>query len=52
MTYKTALFKIGGTIFEDFENLSSTISQFSQLYEKEVIQKIILIPGGGSFATT
>ena len=50
MTYKTALFKIGGTIFEDFENLSSTISQFSQLYEKEVIQKIILIPGGGSFA--
>ncbi|MFX1346727.1 MAG: hypothetical protein ACFFAI_16645 [Promethearchaeota archaeon] len=51
MTYKTALFKIGGSIFEDFEKLSSTMSQFSQLYEKEIIQKIILISGGGSFAS-
>jgi len=50
MKYKTALFKIGGTILEDFENLNSTISQFSQLFGKDVIQRIILIPGGGSFA--
>ncbi|MFW9879583.1 MAG: hypothetical protein ACFFG0_41435 [Candidatus Thorarchaeota archaeon] len=50
MKFKTALFKIGGTILEDFENLNSTIAQFSQLFEKDVIQKIILIPGGGSFA--
>ena len=50
MMYKTVLFKIGGTVFEDFKNLNSTISQFSQLYEKGVIQKIIIIPGGGSFA--
>lgn len=50
MKYKTTLFKIGGTILEDVENLNSTLSQLSQLYEKGVIQRIILIPGGGSFA--
>jgi aspartokinase-like uncharacterized kinase len=50
MKYKTALFKIGGTILEDFKNLYSTMTQFSQLVEKDVILKIIIIPGGGSFA--
>lgn len=50
MMYKIALIKIGGSILDDFENLNSTISQFSQLFEKDVIGKIILIPGGGSFA--
>ncbi|MFX0082968.1 MAG: hypothetical protein ACFE94_14560 [Candidatus Hodarchaeota archaeon] len=50
MKYKTALFKIGGSILEDFENLNSTITQLSQLFEDDVIQRIILIPGGGSFA--
>ena len=50
MKYKTALFKIGGTILEDFENLNSTLSQLSKLFGKDIIQRIILIPGGGSFA--
>ncbi|MFX1377246.1 MAG: hypothetical protein ACFFA0_15695 [Promethearchaeota archaeon] len=50
MTLKTAIFKIGGKILEDFEDLNSTISQLSQLFENNVIQKIIIIPGGGSFA--
>ncbi|MBY8991793.1 MAG: hypothetical protein KGD58_13685 [Candidatus Lokiarchaeota archaeon] len=50
MNHKTTIFKIGGSILEDFENVSSTISQLSYLYEKDIIQKIIIIPGGGSFA--
>ena len=50
MKYKTAVFKIGGKIFEDFENLKSTISQLKQLYDENLIDKIVLIPGGGSFA--
>lgn len=50
MNYKIALFKIGGKILEDFENLNSTISQLMQLYNEHLLQKIILIPGGGSFA--
>lgn len=50
MNYKTALFKIGGKILEDLDNLDSTISQLEQLYNENLIEKIILIPGGGSFA--
>ena len=50
MNRKTTIFKIGGSILEDFENVNSTISQLTYLYEKDVIQKIIIIPGGGSFA--
>lgn len=50
MSPTTTIFKIGGSILEDFENLNSTISQLTYLYEKDIIQKIILIPGGGSFA--
>ena len=50
MKYNSAIFKIGGKIFEDFENLSTTISQLESLYQKDKIQKIILIPGGGSIA--
>lgn len=50
MNYKTALFKIGGKILEDLENLNSTISQLEQLYTENLIEKIILIPGGGSLA--
>ena len=46
----TVLFKIGGKILEDAENLTSTISQLEQLYDANLIQKIVLIPGGGSFA--
>ena len=50
MNYKIAIFKIGGKILEDIENLSSTISQLEQLYKEGIIHKIIVIPGGGSFA--
>jgi aspartokinase-like uncharacterized kinase len=50
MEYKSAIFKIGGKILENFEDLNSTISQLTQLFEKDRIQKIILIPGGGSLA--
>jgi aspartokinase-like uncharacterized kinase len=50
MNNKIVVFKIGGKILDDFENLTSTISQLNQLYEDNVIDKIFLIPGGGSFA--
>ncbi len=50
MTDKTAVFKIGGKILDDFENLKSTISQLSLLYDEKLINKIIIVPGGGSFA--
>ncbi|MFX0024064.1 MAG: hypothetical protein ACFE9S_17180 [Candidatus Hermodarchaeota archaeon] len=50
MSRKIAVFKIGGKILDDFENLNSTIAQLNQLYEEKVLDKIILIPGGGSFA--
>ena len=50
MNRTTALFKIGGKILEDFENLNSTISQLTHIFEEKLIQKIILIPGGGTFA--
>jgi len=50
MKHKTVIFKIGGKILEDFDNLNSTISQLRQLYKKKLISNIILIPGGGSFA--
>ena len=50
MNYKTALFKIGGKILEDLDNLNATISQLEQLYAENLIEKIVLIPGGGSFA--
>lgn len=50
MIYDTAVFKIGGSILENFENLNSTILQLTKLFEKKIIQKIIIIPGGGTFA--
>ncbi len=50
MNDKTAIFKIGGKILEDFDNLKSAISQLKQLYDETLIDKIILIPGGGLFA--
>ncbi|MHA2181477.1 MAG: amino acid kinase family protein [Promethearchaeota archaeon] len=48
MEYTSVLFKIGGKILENFEDLNSTISQLTQLFDRGRIQKIILIPGGGS----
>jgi len=50
MEYTSVVFKIGGKILENFEDLNSTISQLTQLYDKGRIQKIILIPGGGTLA--
>jgi hypothetical protein len=43
--------KIGGKIFENENNLHSTISQFKSLLQlKRTLSKVILIPGGGSYA--
>ena len=50
MQYKDAIFKIGGKILENSANLKSTLSQLIQLFEEKILQKIIIIPGGGSFA--
>ena len=50
MEYTSVIFKIGGKVLENFEDLNSTISQLTQLYEKGRIKRIILIPGGGSLA--
>ncbi|MFX1570521.1 MAG: hypothetical protein ACFFCV_19455 [Promethearchaeota archaeon] len=50
MSKNTALFKIGGKILDDFDNLSCTLSQLTQLFKEGLFKRIILIPGGGSFA--
>ncbi|MFW9895030.1 MAG: hypothetical protein ACFFD7_04425 [Candidatus Thorarchaeota archaeon] len=50
MEFTSAIFKIGGKILEDIEDLNSTISQLTQLYDKGELQRIVLIPGGGSLA--
>lgn len=50
MQYNQAIFKIGGQILENSKNIESTISQLTQLYEENILQKILLIPGGGSYA--
>jgi len=50
MKYKEAVFKIGGKILENSNNIKSTISQLTHLYDEKILQKILVIPGGGSFA--
>lgn len=50
MTIKAAIFKIGGKILDNSKHLINTIAQLTQLYEDKIIQKIILIPGGGIIA--
>jgi len=50
MKYREAVFKIGGKILENSNNIRSTFSQLTQLYDEKILQKIIIIPGGGSFA--
>ncbi len=47
---KTALLKIGGKILDRSDDLISTISQLTQLYEDDTLHKIIIIPGGGTTA--
>jgi len=50
MQSKEAVFKIGGKILENTSNIKSTFSQLTQLYEEKILHKIIILPGGGSFA--
>jgi len=50
MHHNKAVFKIGGKILENSKNLEFTISQLKKLYEDNTLQKIIIIPGGGSYA--
>jgi aspartokinase-like uncharacterized kinase len=43
--------KVGGKILESDENLDHTLNQFRTLiYEKKIIDTLIIIPGGGSYA--
>ena len=50
MATEVAIFKIGGKILDNSKHLINTIAQLTQLYEDKTIQKIILIPGGGTLA--
>ena len=50
MSYHTIIAKLGGNIIENRKNLKSTISQFKQICEYNLVQKIVIVPGGGSYA--
>ena len=50
MSYYTIICKIGGQILEDLGNIHSTISQLTQLIVRNIVTRIILIPGGGTYA--
>ena len=50
MTSKYALFKIGGKILENQAYLENLISQLNNLYVTNVLDKIIIVPGGGTLA--
>lgn len=50
MKYNSIVAKISGKILENEEDISSTISQLSELFNREILDKIILIPGGGQKA--
>ncbi|MHA2009540.1 MAG: amino acid kinase family protein [Promethearchaeota archaeon] len=50
MKLKTAIFKIGGSLLEDFEDLNSIITQFKRLNNEGLVERVIIIPGGGSLA--
>jgi len=50
MLYHSLIVKIGGKILENKENLESTIAQFKHICENNIVQKIIIIPGGGTYA--
>ena len=47
---QTALFKISGKILDNSKYLINTIAQLTQLFEDKIIEKIIIIPGGGKLA--
>ena len=45
------LVKLGGAIIEHENNLTSSINQFQTLiFKKNIIKKVIIIPGGGNYA--
>ncbi|GAI77890.1 unnamed protein product, partial [marine sediment metagenome] len=51
MSIKNIIVKIGGKILENSESIESTISQLKGiLHRNSLISKIIIIPGGGSYA--
>ena len=50
MLYHSIIVKIGGKILENKENFESTIAQFKHICENDIVQKIIIIPGGGTYA--
>lgn len=50
MLRELIIVKIGGKILKNPKDLKSTISQLDLLCEKRIIQNIIIIPGGGSYA--
>lgn len=50
MLYHSIIVKIGGRILENKENLESTVLQLKYLCENNFVKKIIIIPGGGSYA--
>ncbi len=50
MKLRTIIIKIGGKILENKDDLNSTIDQIKLLIKENIIQNIIIIPGGGSRA--
>ncbi len=50
MKEKSIIVKIGGKILENKRNIDTTIKQFNFLIDSNRLQKIIIIPGGGSYA--
>ena len=51
MKNTTIIAKIGGKIIENPQNLKNTLNQLKTLLlDKEIIENIIIIPGGGSYA--
>jgi len=50
MISKYALFKIGGKILENKASLEKSVSQLTNLFVNNVLDKIIIVPGGGTLA--
>lgn len=50
MILEKAIFKVGGSILEHPKYLKNTISQIQLLVQEKLIQTVIIISGGGSYA--
>ena len=50
MKSRTIIIKIGGKILENKDDLNSTIGQIQLLIKENIIQNVVIIPGGGSRA--